>query len=569
MQNSFFRKSMVIGILLLFVGMSSIPSMSGGNEKSSSILTKEDIENSMLRQTSSGSPPNMLWNKTFGGEDEDEGWSVQQTADGGYILTGFYNYDPDDHNGDLWLVKTDGNGNEIWNRTFGGMYNDYGFSVKQTTDGGYIITGSTQNSLGYYDLFLIKTDMNGIAEWTKIYGAAETDEKGYDVLQETDGGYVIVAEHEYGFWLMKTNQSGDIEWEKTILIGGESSAYQIQKTADGGYVIVGCSETSSTFIVKTDSYGNIQWNRSYSEDEYYMGKSIDQTNDGGYIVTGNTMELGTYDIMLFKTDADGTQMWKQVFSGNDFYMSDYVEQTIDGGYIITGTGELQDVLILKTDANGSQQWVEYFGGTNSDWGHEVHQTTDGGYIIIGETYSSSTNFDFYLIKLSREDGENQPPSQPIITGPGYGKIGTAYTFSLGAITDPEGDQLYCYWNWSNGNTSDWLGPYKSGATVSILHAWSEPGAYSIKVKLKDSYGAESNWSAPLLIEIVQLKTAFFFGTYENLYQTEDLMILKAHSFIVLPSELIFYKGATIVTAKEYLGYLGKSCILGLGGVAIP
>jgi hypothetical protein len=164
---------------------------------------------------------------------------------------------------------------------------------------------------------------------------------------------------------------------------------------------------------------------------------------------------------------------------------------------------------------------------------------------------------------------NQPPNPPTISGPHYGKINTDYTFSLGAITDPGGDQLYCHWDWGDGNMSGWLGPFNSGETISALHAWSEPGTYTIKVKLKDSYGTESNWSAPFFITIVQLKTAFFLGSFDSFNQTEDLFIMEGRAFIVFPSHPIFYKGETIVISKDYLGHLGTSFILGLGGVAIP
>jgi outer membrane protein assembly factor BamB len=166
-------------------------------------------------------------------------------------------------------------------------------------------------------------------------------------------------------------------------------------------------------------------------------------------------------------------------------------------------------------------------------------------------------------------GKNQPPNPPTINGPHYGKINTLYSFSLGAITDPDGDQLYGLWDWGDGNTSGWLGPYNSGETVSTSHAWVKPGNYTIKVKIKDSGGAESNGSAPFFITIVQLKPAFFLGTFKNINQTEDLIIMRARSFIVFPSNSIFNKGKIIVLSKDYHGYVGIAFALGVGCVAIP
>jgi len=164
---------------------------------------------------------------------------------------------------------------------------------------------------------------------------------------------------------------------------------------------------------------------------------------------------------------------------------------------------------------------------------------------------------------------NNPPNPPTIQGPHYGKTNTTYTFSLGAITDPEGDQLYCLWDWGDGNTSGWLGPLNSGETVNASHAWKEPGTYAIRVKLKDSYGAESDWSAPFSIVIVRLKTAFFLGIFKSINQTDDLIIIQTGPFIILPSKQIFYIRRTIVISKDYLGYFGISFTLGVGGVAIP
>ena len=163
---------------------------------------------------------------------------------------------------------------------------------------------------------------------------------------------------------------------------------------------------------------------------------------------------------------------------------------------------------------------------------------------------------------------NQPPNPPTITGPHYGKTNTTYTFSIGAITDPDGDQLYGLWDWGDGEFSGWLGPYIPGETMGASHAWSEPENYTIRVNLKDSFGAESDWSAPFYIEIVRLKTKLFLGTFESINQTEDLIILHARSFIVFPSFPIINKGGIIVLSKDFHGYLGTSFALGVSGVAI-
>jgi hypothetical protein len=211
------------------------------------------------------------WARVFGGARRDEGFSAQQTSDGGYIITG-YTESFGAGGYDVLLIKTDASGNQVWAKTFDGLDWDAGRSIQQTSDGGYIIAGETWSDGPWNsDVLLIKTGASGDTVWTRTYGGTN-DDCGNSVQQASDGGYIIAGMTSFG--------------------------------AGGGDV----------WLIKTDANGDTVWTRTYGGPDHDGGKSVQQTADGGYIIAGFTYSYGTgfQDAWLIKTDASGDTTWTSV-----------------------------------------------------------------------------------------------------------------------------------------------------------------------------------------------------------------------------------------------------------------
>jgi hypothetical protein len=424
-------------------------------------------------------PGDTLWTRTYGGSASDQGYCVQQTSDGGYIIvgqTGSFGAG----RSDFYLVKTDANGDTLWTRTYGGSSTDMGWSVQQTTDGGYIVAGMTTSfGAGSYDVYVVKTDANGDTLWTRTYGGSGSD-VSYSVQQTTDGGY-IVAGYTRSFgagqsdvWLVKIDANGDTLWTRTC--GGRDYDYgwDVQQTSDGGYIVTGYTESfgagsDDVYLVKTDANGDTLWTRTYGGSSNDMGCSLQQTTDGGYIIGGYTESFGAgrRDFYLVKTDASGDTLWTRTYGEAQTDWGMCVQQTTDGGYIVAGYtysfgAGSYDFYLVKTDANGDTLWTCTYGGTDNDQGYCVDQTTDGGYIITGFTESfGAGSYDVYLVRVAGEAPQPDVtieilPDDPPVTVPQGGSFG--YTGTITNNTeDPQSTDI---WVMAVGPLEGVYGPFK-------------------------------------------------------------------------------------------------------------
>lgn len=373
--------------------------------------------------------PDSLWSRAFGGSSGDACYSVRQTSDGGYILAG--TTQSFGAGGiDFWLVKTDENGIGLWSRTFGGVTFEYCYAVRQASDAGYILVGSTASfGAGNFDFYVVKTDANGDTLWTRTFGGTST-EVCRSIEQTSDGGYILGGNtYSYGvgyddFWLWKIDANGNPLWSRTYGGPYNEVCYSVARTSDGGYIAGGHTNSfgagsNDVWVVKISAGGDSLWSQTYGGNDYEYCYIIRQTSDGGYIVGGSTGSFGAggHDIWLIKTDPNGNALWTRTFGGSEHDRCLSIEQVSDGGYILAGNtasfgAGSGDFWLLRVGINGDSLWSRTFGGSNGEECHDFQVTSDGGCILAGHTWSfGAGSDDFWLVRT----GPDPLSAEPYIT----------------------------------------------------------------------------------------------------------------------------------------------------------
>ncbi|QQS27740.1 MAG: T9SS type A sorting domain-containing protein [Sphingobacteriales bacterium] len=531
-----------------------------------------------------------MFERTYGQPSYNElAVSHIQTSDGGYALLG---YSASYGNGsyDIILVKTDLYGNQQWQKNFGGELDDLGVALQQTADGGYILLGKTGTTL-LHDILLIKTDQGGNEQWSKVYGSSEINEEATELMIDTDGGFLILGGNP-NFYLLKTNASGDFLWDKNYsntYLAGQS----LQRTTDGGLIICGSSFDTMggtvMLILKTDGVGETQWIQTVADSpstlysNQIFGKYALPLTDGGYLAVGFTQTDGFFKIITHKTNPSGGEVWTKVYEVNETFSTVYglyraipnqVVQTSEGGFVLGGcyrmvsgnqafiwqinsigllvselllevgilphtnvsnfvqttdgnltisgyTSGLEtpgyDALLLKTDLSGNQIWAKTYGengNLNNEWGYAIwHNEIENTYLLAGQTNSFSLdgNENISLIKVDSNgdeiwqkeyDFQNNNDAAwgiaPAIDG-GYALFGYT-TFPSGNSDmyllkiDTEGNKLWDKtWNFSSDNRGWNISATPDGGFVVVGQVSDTLGASVLTYLAKLNSDGDIQW----------------------------------------------------------------------------
>ncbi|MBL0073566.1 MAG: T9SS type A sorting domain-containing protein [Bacteroidetes bacterium] len=334
--------------------------------------------------------PVIQWQQSYGGTSTDAGATMQITTDSGYVFAGRstsndVNVSGNHGGSDWWVYKTDNLGTIQWQKSIGGSNDDVPYNIIQTSDGGYAIAGWTESSdgdvsgyQGNKDCWVVKLDNAGVIQWQKSLGGTSEEEFRY-IIQTSDGGYACSG------W--SYSNDGDVSGRKGIRDG---------------------------WLVKLDASGNLSWQRMLGGNGDENGYTVEQTTDGGYIFSavstsnsgGVAANYGLFDYWLAKTDASGNVIWEKNYGGSSIEQMRSCIQTSDGGYIMTGytfssdidvTGfqGVSDIFVVKVTTLGAIEWTKTYGGSQTDRASRISQTTDGGYIIAGLSNSADGDVTGY------------------------------------------------------------------------------------------------------------------------------------------------------------------------------
>lgn len=373
-----------------------------------------------------------VFHKTFGGSEKDMAYSICATEEGGTMICGFTN--SFGNSKEILLMKLTPDGVLEWSKALGGKKADVGNKIKPTSDGGYIIVGSTSSFKSQRkDIIVVKVDGEGIVEWSKIYGG-EYIEYGFDIEQTSDDGYIIVGEtnsfdvEDHDMICLKLDENGKVQWGHTygdLLIEFGQAVHE----TEGGYLLAGETNSFSTpgdsvhdadeggindiMLMKVDYDGEVIWSNLYG------GKGDDFVNDmivdgeEGIVLLGNTLSygMGNTDGLFIRTDEEGTIIQAKTLGNVGDEQLQSIYRVDEDGYLIAGFSnshndqlKKQDALLVRLTAKGSFRWSKTFGELEDDLGLAVVVNNDKEIMVAGKTnsFDKLTEDDLYLVKIKDE-----------------------------------------------------------------------------------------------------------------------------------------------------------------------
>jgi len=365
-------------------------------------------------------PPTVEWSQSFG---RGEGHYVEQTEDGGFILTGWL--DAEGGSSDVFLAKFDGGGNNIWQETYhGNGYND-SHCVREVSGGGYIVAAETKSKDAFdHDVYVVRTDGEGTPLWEKILGGARCD-YAWTVQETEDGGFILAGGTEsygagiYDAYLIRMDSGGNVIWEKTYGGAASDCGYALLQPADGGFLIAGNTESGGTgnpdvYLVRTDAGGKMLWQKTYGGSGSDYGWSLLEAPHGGYIIAGEKEEAGEQGACLapylLQVDADGSQLRENTY-GNGRAGSFYAACRVADGYVLTGKIESAGgygLYVVKTAEDGSLIWEKTIEGDGAGSGYAVAPVRGGGLVVAGKKgLEDSAGSEILMLKLAGAGGTNK------------------------------------------------------------------------------------------------------------------------------------------------------------------
>lgn len=421
------------------------------------------------------------WQKAYGGSLMESIGDIKQTSDGGYILIGSTSSIDGDVTGlhgtfpDAWVVKLNSTGSIIWQKCLGGTKSDRGYSIMETSDGGYIACNTSNSTDGNVtglhgtniDIWVVKLTSTGSISWQKCFGGTGNEDGKTSIMQTTDGGYIFTGTTESpvggditkriyhpgsDIWVVKITDAGVLDWQQCYGSTASDWSGDIKLTNDGGYIF--CANTghgdssvgahygtpglSDFWIAKTTTTGSISWKKTVGGTEDDRLQMIYPTLDNGFLTVGKTKSSNhdvtgyhdSTDALLVKQKADGSIEWAKAIGGTKVDEGFMVTESADNNIFLVGKtmspdGDLQGhnginrVWICALDKSGTIKWHNTFGPVGSV-ASCIIKTSDGGLMIGGTTTSDSSDAagsgyhgagDIWLLKLSYAAGIEKTSSR--------------------------------------------------------------------------------------------------------------------------------------------------------------